>query len=320
MIFQNKITKKSNLVDNDSLSVYNNEWVAQQNHNAFEIFFYFIKETRPKRILEIGTALGGFTYFLKDTCNSLNIDCEIMSFDINENHTYEKLKEFGVDVSVENIFDSNYTTVSQSVIDFIQSEGTTIVLCDGGNKKLEFNILSNYLKENDFILGHDYSYDKEYFDNNINLKIWNWLELTEKDIEEPCNRNNLVDYRRDLFQSVVWVCKMKSDEKINEPKENENIEIMEPENLSHTTFVTGLWNIKRDSLTEGWSRSFDHYLEKFNELLKVNVNLIIFGEKELESFVWERRSKSNTQFIERSVEWFKSSVPYEKIQEIILKF
>jgi hypothetical protein len=236
--------------------------------------------------------------------------------DINEFTWYEEMRQSGIDIRVENIFSPQYDSVSQYVIDFIQSEGITIVLCDGGNKKLEFNILSNYLKKNDFILGHDYSFEKEYFDNHVNTKIWNWLELTEKDIEIACNRNSLVDYRRDLFQSVVWICKMKSDEKINEPKENDIIEIMETENLSRTTFVTGLWNIKRDSLTEGWSRSFDHYLEKFNELLKANVNLIIFGEKELESFVWERRSKSNTQFIERSVEWFKSSVPYEKIQEI----
>jgi hypothetical protein len=51
------------------------------------------------------------------------------------------------------------------------------------------------------------------------------------------------------------------------------------------TLVTGLWDIKRESLTEGWSRSFDHYKEKFAQLLKVENNMIIFGEPELESFV-----------------------------------
>ena len=34
------------------------------------------------------------------------------------------------------------------------------------------------------------------------------------------------------------------------------------------TLVTGLWDIKRDSLSEGWSRSFEHYKQKFSELLK----------------------------------------------------
>jgi hypothetical protein len=82
------------------------------------------------------------------------------------------------------------------------------------------------------------------------------------------------------------------------------------------TLVTGLWNIKRDSLSEGWSRSFDHYLNKFSELLKVENNMIIFGETELESFVWQHRKKENTQFIPRSQSWFKNNEFYDKIQKI----
>lgn len=81
------------------------------------------------------------------------------------------------------------------------------------------------------------------------------------------------------------------------------------------TFVTGLWNIKRDTLGEGWSRSFDHYLQKFEQLLQVDINLIIFGESELENFVWERRTRQNTQFIVRDQNWFKSEF-FDKIQNI----
>ena len=56
MIYVDNITKKSNLEENDSLCVYKNEWAAQQNFKAFETFFYFLKEVKPKRILEIGTS------------------------------------------------------------------------------------------------------------------------------------------------------------------------------------------------------------------------------------------------------------------------
>ena len=80
--------------------------------------------------------------------------------------------------------------------------------------------------------------------------------------------------------------------------------------------VTGLWNIGRDELSDGWSRSFKHYLEKFEQLLKVEENLIIFGEKELEEFVWERRNESNTQFIIRNKDWFINNDFYNKIQQI----
>lgn len=82
-----------------------------------------------------------------------------------------------------------------------------------------------------------------------------------------------------------------------------------------TTLVTGLWDIKRDSLSEGWNRSFQHYLDKFDELLKIESNLIIFGDPELESFVFERRTQENTLFIPRSQEWFKNDF-YNRIQEI----
>jgi hypothetical protein len=85
-----------------------------------------------------------------------------------------------------------------------------------------------------------------------------------------------------------------------------------------TTLVTGLWDIKRDELSEGWNRSFEHYLSKFEQLLKVENNLIIFGDKDIEDFVWERRDRSNTMFILRSTDWFKQTVPYEKIQQIRL--
>lgn len=57
---------------------------------------------------------------------------------------------------------------------------------------------------------------------------------------------------------------------------------------SKLTVVTGLWNIGRPG------RSFDHYLECFDKLLKVDVNMFIFIPRELEEFVWQRRNPSNT--------------------------
>jgi hypothetical protein len=313
MIYNDKITKKSNLEKNDSLTIYDGKWSAQQNPNAFESFFYFLKEIRPKRILEIGSATGGFTFFLKETVNNLGLECDILSFDIFEYPAYEELRNLGVDIRIENIFDENYSNVSQYVKDYILSDGLTLILCDGGNKKEEFKILSQFMKEGDFILGHDYSYDEVTFEEKINKKIWNWLELTEKDISETCVNYNLIDYRRDVFESIVWICKTKvPKEKIKEElsyKQNNN------ENQK-VTFVTGLWDIKRDSLKDGWSRSYDHYLTKFDELLKIDTNLIIFGDSELEKFVFERRKKHNTQFILRDLEWFKTTVPFEKIQKI----
>ena len=49
--------------------------------------------------------------------------------------------------------------------------------------------------------------------------------------------------------------------------------------MSKITLVTGIWNIGRDGLQEGWSRPFQHYLDKFSQLLEVDANMIIFGEE-----------------------------------------
>ena len=86
--------------------------------------------------------------------------------------------------------------------------------------------------------------------------------------------------------------------------------------MSSITLVTGLWDIGRGDLSEGWSRSFQHYLNKFDELLRIEENLIIFGDKELEKFVWERRKPDNTQFVLRDLSWFKNNEYYQKIQSI----
>ncbi len=83
-----------------------------------------------------------------------------------------------------------------------------------------------------------------------------------------------------------------------------------------TTLVTGLWDIGRGDMSEGWSRSFDYYLEKFTELLTIDCNLIIFGDENLMEFVFKHRSRENTQFVLRDLTWFKNNEYYDKIQTI----
>ena len=82
------------------------------------------------------------------------------------------------------------------------------------------------------------------------------------------------------------------------------------------TLVTGLWDIGRGNLSEGWSRSFEHYLNKFEQLLQIDCNMIIFGDKELQDFVSSKRNNSNTQFILRDLDWFKNGEFYYQIQTI----
>ena len=122
--------------------------------------------------------------------------------------------------------------------------------------------------------------------------------------------------KRGLTNTTIEICPqlgvMKKNGLIDIDMIPEDVQKMKTGGL---TLVTGLWDIKRDSLSEGWSRPFDHYLKKFEQLLKVDTNMIIFGEKELEDFVFSRRSKTNTHFIIRDQIWFKNEF-FDQVQKI----
>lgn len=208
MNLEQLITKRIDLIKNDGLSSFNG-MAAQQTHEVFEVFSNFLKEIKPKRILEIGTALGGFTQFLDLISKENNLDIDIRTYDIHEMNWYKDLRLLGIDVRIENVFADDYKSVKQEVVDFIRKEGTTLVLCDGGNKVGEFIILSNYIKKGDFILAHDYAENRKIFEEKINRKIWNWFEISNEDIYGAVSKNNLEYYNKDIFEGVVWTCRQK---------------------------------------------------------------------------------------------------------------
>ena len=65
------------------------------------------------------------------------------------------------------------------------------------------------MKQGDYIMAHDYSQDRETFEKDVYMKLWNWYEISDKDIQEACDRNNLVTHNKETFDKVVWVCKKK---------------------------------------------------------------------------------------------------------------
>lgn len=209
MSYQNKITRTVNMDRNDGLSIYDNTMAAQQHHNAFEVFYNFLNKIKPARILEIGTALGGFTRFLKLVSNECGLNYEILSYDIESRQDYDDIRSLGIDLRLQDIFAPNYSTVDPYVVNYIQQPGITLVLCDGGYKIQEFNLLAPYLKKEDYIMAHDYAHDSNYFNQNINGKIWNWHEIEYSQIENTFNEQNLTVIDSEIFSSVVWICAQK---------------------------------------------------------------------------------------------------------------
>ena len=84
------------------------------------------------------------------------------------------------------------------------------------------------------------------------------------------------------------------------------------------TFVTGLWDIGRDKIDGGFKRDFNsHYLQQFKNLLSLNINLIIYCDKEVAEFVWQHRNSANTVVINKPIESFKTNFDfYNQVQKI----
>lgn len=185
---------------------------AQQHENAFNVFHEFLKQIRPKRILEIGTAGGGFTLFLRDTLDEIGLsECMIKTFDVYEQNWYNRLRENRIEVVIENIFDKSYLNLEkpEKIVPYIQEDGVTLVLCDGGHKIGEFNMITPYIKSGDYIMAHDYVDTWENYKINFVDKIWNWCEIEEKYIKDVSDTYNLIQINKETFDKVVWVCKRK---------------------------------------------------------------------------------------------------------------
>ena len=183
---------------------------AMQHEGAFDVFKQLLSDVRPSRILEIGTASGGLCLYLRQTLNDLGMsDVPIKTFDIHDTPTHRVLEaQNNLEVMYTNLFSRDYMTLQhpELIKDFIQSSGTTLVLCDGGNKINEFNLISSFIKPGDIIMAHDYSPNLEYFKEHIMNKVWCWMEIQDSDVSSACVENNLQPFMATEFANVVWLC------------------------------------------------------------------------------------------------------------------
>jgi hydroxymethylpyrimidine pyrophosphatase-like HAD family hydrolase len=130
---------------------------------------------------------------------------KLISYDIDGtiNHT----NRTDIDFRVESCFDDK---PFKDIIELIQSEGRTLVVCDGGNKAKEFNIFSKYLKPNDVIIAHDYC------ENDIEWKektdYWQWpyeADTLPDLISLAIKENNLEPYKYEEMKFLLWASYIK---------------------------------------------------------------------------------------------------------------
>lgn len=188
----------------------------EQRPEVIEVFEKLILLIKPSRVIEIGTFAGGLTLIIRDLLDHTDQKESIVyTYDVSEAIW---LKQQILDRNIKNIYvntcnlfndsyqDIRNITVESDIKNIIQSDGVTLLLCDGGCKKCEFNILSKYLKTNDIIMTHDYAPNTEYFEQHMKNKIWNWHEIQDSDIIESCQKYGLVSYMKEEFLTAAWAC------------------------------------------------------------------------------------------------------------------
>ena len=141
---------------------------AMQHSSVQEKFTKLINEIKPNKVLEIGTSSGGLTLMIRDILDENGLEStKLVTYDINDPIYLRYHVENGsnIDIRVESIFDNRYEEFenAEECLDFIESTGTTLILCDGGNKKNEFKLFSKHLKIGDVIMAHDYSFDSTFY-------------------------------------------------------------------------------------------------------------------------------------------------------------
>lgn len=187
---------------------------VSQNPNIIYAFDTLIKNVQPTQIIEIGTLAGGLTLILRSILDENKLKNSIITtYDIYPPTYLLPLIEDinNINVITKNLFDLQYMNLADMATEsetssLIQQSGVTLLLCDGGCKKCEFNILSQYLKSGDIIMAHDYAPNTTYFEQHMKNKIWNWHEIQDSDIIESCQKYGLVPYMKEDFLKVAWAC------------------------------------------------------------------------------------------------------------------
>lgn len=187
-----------------------------QHEDTLPILKKLFESIKPSQVLEIGTLQGGLTLLVRDLLDEVGLEeTYFRTYDVLETERHNLIEAIKngskIDFRLKNIFNDSYNQLIEveEIKELLSRPGPSIIMCDGGSKKDEFRILSPFLKSGDIIMAHDYASTSEYFEKNINNKVWNWHQIQDSDIQESIERYGLESFMEEEFKKVVWVCKIK---------------------------------------------------------------------------------------------------------------
>ena len=177
-----------------------NEMMMSQSAMAPGIIATMILREAPARVIEIGTSAGGFASMLSYVCQS--VGTQFTTMDIRPSLDY-KLAPCGRFLTWD-----CFAHIDE-IGAWIASPGLTILLCDGGNKPLEFNTFSKFLKPGDIIGAHDYMADATHIrpdgtEHRIDPNIgWGFCETSLCNLELE-GLSSFQPYWTELCGWTIW--------------------------------------------------------------------------------------------------------------------
>jgi hypothetical protein len=163
---------------------------------AFTELYEDTKNNPIRMIVELGTDYGGLTNLLAD--HPISDQAEIHTYDING----QRFKSHNSKIQFHC---TSFHDAHEEIVSFLSCDKRVLLLCDGGDKKSEFNTYKNFIKSADIIMAHDYAPNREVFIEKYIGKIWNWHEF--QDDFAKCN--SLEPYLQNIFEDYAWCIRIK---------------------------------------------------------------------------------------------------------------
>lgn len=177
---------------------------TSQNRMALPTWSYAMELYPPARIIEIGTAGGGFITAL--AVHAYNIRARVVTYDLAPpDQRYTALGHF-LGIEYRSPCDVFMPWVIQEIETNIILPGPTFLLCDGGNKPLELEQFARFLKPGDVIAAHDYD-AKHEIDPGIPLcdRPWQWSEIRKAQGDAVAARHGLQPWMQHWFDDAGWL-------------------------------------------------------------------------------------------------------------------
>lgn len=169
-----------------------------QNRFAVPAWSYLFERWQPGVLVELGSWTGGLT-----CC--LGMAGKMYGFPV---HSYDRcapaeelrpwFQFLGIHQHCADIFSMETRETIARLI--VGTSRPALILCDGGNKVLEFTLYADLLKKGDVIAAHDYSTGPH----------WPWSEVRLEQVMPSCEQHSLGVFFPTLFHNTGWLVRRKT--------------------------------------------------------------------------------------------------------------